>query len=226
MISFDIQQHKEKPIYQALLLGGACAVVSLLLILGNHTTTQAIADHRTADKLAMLAQVLPQSYYTNDPLNETRELNHQALSAPATLMLAKKDGVVSAAAVQLSIAGWGGIINMIMALRPDGELLGVRIISHTETPGLADKIEMEKSDWITGFDGKSLDNVSEKGWQVKKDGGEFDQFTGATITPRAVVKGVHTGLLMYRRWAESEEGLKTLAGQASQNAENTPEAAS
>jgi len=226
MISFDLQPYKEKPLYQALLLGGACALVSLLLILGNHTTSQSIEDHKTADKLAMLAQVLPQSYYTNDPLQDTRTLNHEALATPATLMLAEKDGAVTAAAVQLSIAGWGGIINMIMAVKPDGELLGVRIISHTETPGLADKIEVEKSDWITGFDGKSLNNVNEKGWHVKKDGGEFDQFTGATITPRAVVKGVHTGLLIYRSWAESEDGLKTLAHKTSAPAEETTEAAS
>ena len=211
MISFDIQPYKEKPVYQALLLGGACALVSLLLILGNHTTLQSIEDHKTADKLAMLAQVLPQSYYDNDPLTDTRTLQHEALSAPATLMLAEKNGAVTAVAVQLSIAGWGGIINMILAVTPDGQLMGVRIISHIETPGLPDKIEVEKSDWITGFDGKSLENVSEQGWHVKKDGGEFDQFTGATITPRAVVKGVHTGLLLYRSWAESEDGLKTLA---------------
>lgn len=212
MISFDLKAHRDQPLYQALLLGGACAVVSLLLIGGNLGTHESISAHQTADKLAMLAQVLPARLYDNDPLSDTEQLPSAVLAAPATLMLAKKDGHFSAAAMQLSIAGWGGIIHMILALNPDGELLGVRIISHTETPGLADKIEREKSDWILSFDGKSLSNVS--GWKVKKDGGEFDQFTGATITPRAVVKGVHEALQLYQQWTTTTPGQNALASRA------------
>ncbi|MDP2608320.1 MULTISPECIES: electron transport complex subunit RsxG [unclassified Oceanobacter] len=195
---------RDQPLYQALLLGGACAIVSLLLVVGNLGTHQTIADHLTADKLAMLAQVLPQSYYDNDPLNDTEQLSSPVLSGPATLMLARKDGDITALALQISIAGWGGIIDMIMATTPDGELLGVRIISHKETPGLADKIERPKSDWITGFDGASLANTPEQQWAVQKDGGRFDQFTGATITPRAVVKGVHQGLLLIEQWRQQQ----------------------
>ncbi|WP_320818618.1 electron transport complex subunit RsxG [Thalassolituus sp.] len=209
MISFDIAPYREHPWYQALLLGGACAVVSLLLVGGNAMTSQPIQDHLTADKLAMLAQVLPQSYYDNDPLAETIELHSDALIGPATLMLARKNGELSACALQLSTAGWGGVMQIIMAIKPNGELLGVRIISHKETPGLADKIEREKSDWITSFDGKSLTNVSEKGWAVKKDGGEFDQFTGATITPRSVVRGIHQGLLLFQQWLKNQPSATT-----------------
>lgn len=73
----------------------------------------------------------------------------------------------------------------------------MRVISHTETPGLGDKIETAKSDWILGFDGLSLQKPDEQGWHVKKDGGQFDSFTGATITPRAVVKGVHESLQLF-----------------------------
>lgn len=210
MISFDLKAHRDQPLYQALLLGGACAVVSLLLIAGNSSTHQSISDHQVADKLAMLAQVLPTALYDNDPLSETEPLASDILAAPATLMLAKKDGHFSAAAMQLSVAGWGSIINIILALKPDGELLGVRVISHGETPGLADKIEREKSDWILAFDGKSLSNAR---WKVKKDGGDFDQFTGATITPRAVVKGIHEGLQLYRQWCQSDAGRQVLATQ-------------
>ncbi|WP_369855515.1 electron transport complex subunit RsxG [Candidatus Thalassolituus haligoni] len=195
---------RDQPLYQALLLGGACAIVSLLLVLGNLGTQQSIADHQIADKLAMLAQVLPQSYYDNDPLSDTAQLSSPALDGPATLMLARRNGEITALALQLSIAGWGGIIDMILATTPEGELLGVRIISHKETPGLADKIERPKSDWITGFDGKSLANTSEQQWAVQKDGGRFDQFTGATITPRAVVKGVHQGLLLLNQWRQQQ----------------------
>jgi electron transport complex protein RnfG len=152
----------------------------------------------------MLAQVLPQNYYDNDPLSETLELHSDSLVGPAVLMLARKNGELSACAMQLSTAGWGGVMQIIMAIKPNGELLGVRIISHKETPGLADKIEREKSDWITSFDGKSLINVSTKGWAVKKDGGEFDQFTGATITPRSVVRGIHQGLLLFQQWQKNQ----------------------
>ena len=213
MISFDLKPYRDQPLYQALLLGAACAVVSLLLIGGHQSTHQSISDHQTADKLAMLAQVLPASRYNNDPLAETATLSSDVLAAPATLMLARQDGHFSAAALQLAIAGWGGVIHMILAVKPDGELLGVRIISHTETPGLADKIERGKSDWITTFDGKSLLNTSGNAWRVKKDGGEFDQFTGATITPRAVVKGVHQGLILYQQWLSTDSGEKALATQ-------------
>jgi len=78
----------------------------------------------------------------------------------------------------------------------DGRLAGVRVLGHKETPGLGDKIELAKSDWIRSFDGKSLSSPAASGWAVKKDRGEFDQFAGATITPRAVVKAVH-GALQY-----------------------------
>ncbi|MCW8923886.1 MAG: RnfABCDGE type electron transport complex subunit G, partial [Gammaproteobacteria bacterium] len=77
-------------------------------------------------------------------------------------------------------------------------LAGVRVVKHRETPGLGDGIEAKRSDWILGFNGKSLNNLSEKQWKVKRDGGEFDQFTGATITPRAVVKAVHAALLYFK----------------------------
>jgi electron transport complex protein RnfG len=79
----------------------------------------------------------------------------------------------------------------------NGTVLGVRVTSHRETPGLGDKIETKKSDWIYSFEGRSLDNPEPEQWAVKKDGGEFDQFTGATITPRAVVNAVHDTLVYF-----------------------------
>ncbi|MBF0256289.1 MAG: RnfABCDGE type electron transport complex subunit G, partial [Gammaproteobacteria bacterium] len=86
--------------------------------------------------------------------------------------------------------GYSGTINLLVAVNRDGSLAGVRVISHKETPGLGDKMEEEKSDWVLGFNGKSLSHPAEALWKVKRDGGVFDQFTGATITPRAVVKAV------------------------------------
>jgi len=83
---------------------------------------------------------------------------------------------------------------LIMGIDRDGKVLGVRVLSHKETPGLGDKIEVSKGKWIFSFDGKSSQTPDNAGWRVKKDGGIFDQFTGATITPRAIVKAVKQGL--------------------------------
>ena len=87
---------------------------------------------------------------------------------------------------------------MIMGVDREGNILGVRVLSHKETPGLGDKIEVAKSDWILKFATKSLDNVKPEQWAVKKDGGEFDQFSGATITPRKTVQAVHRGLQLFK----------------------------
>ena len=87
--------------------------------------------------------------------------------------------------------GYGGAIKLLVAIAYDGSVLGVRVVNHQETPGLGDAIEIAKSKWVTEFNGRSLSNLDAKAWHVKKDGGTFDQFTGATITPRAVVKAVY-----------------------------------
>jgi Na+-translocating ferredoxin:NAD+ oxidoreductase subunit G len=202
-MSLEVSQYRDRISYQTLLLGGACAVVSLLLVAGNYITLPKISDHLIADKLAMLAQVLPASDYNNNPLSDSSQVQNPALSEPVIVMKATVDNELHATAVQLTVPGWGGPLQMIMALNIAGEIKGVRIISHHETPGLADKIEREKSDWITRFEGHSLANTPEKDWAVKKDGGQFDQFTGATITPRAVVRGVHEGLLAWQTWQTS-----------------------
>jgi electron transport complex protein RnfG len=94
--------------------------------------------------------------------------------------------------------GYSGTIRLLVGINVDGSLSGVRVVAHRETPGLGDAIEEERSDWILGFTGKSLQNPPLQKWAVKKDGGAFDQLTGATITPRAVVKAVRQALLYYR----------------------------
>jgi electron transport complex protein RnfG len=94
--------------------------------------------------------------------------------------------------------GYSGAIKLLIGIGYDGTLTGVRVSAHHETPGLGDAIDEERSDWIFGFDGKSLDNPPLDRWRVKRDGGAFDQLTGATITPRAIVKAVKKSLLYYR----------------------------
>ena len=104
------------------------------------------------------------------------------------------------AAIISSVApdGYNGNIELLVAIRYDGTLAGVRVVQHKETPGLGDAIEENRSDWILGFKHRSLSKPDKKGWAVKRDGGEFDQFTGATITPRAIVKAVYNTLRYYK----------------------------
>jgi electron transport complex protein RnfG len=105
------------------------------------------------------------------------------------------------AAIFNSIApnGYSGKIHLLVGVYYDGRIAGVRAVKHSETPGLGDGIEIQKSPWILDFDGKSLDNPSSALWFVKRDKGVFDQFTGATITPRAVVQAVKNTLRYYEQ---------------------------
>ena len=90
--------------------------------------------------------------------------------------------------------GYSGDIFLLVGIREDGTISGVRVLQHTETPGLGDKIDIGVSDWILSFDGRSLENPPPSRWRVVKDGGDFDQFVGATVTPRALVAGVSRAL--------------------------------
>ena len=127
------------------------------------------------------------------PINLTSAVT---LSSIDTIMVS---GQSSAVLMEVATnSGYNGIIRLLVAVRADGVVLGSRVIEHHETPGLGDKIEAHRSDWIDSFMGKSLNNISSNGWRVIRDDGEFDQFTGATITPRAVVTAVHQALLFVR----------------------------
>ena len=119
---------------------------------------------------------------------------------PVTVYRARKDGKpVAAILTPVAPDGYNGEIRLLVAIRTDGRLLGVRVVSDRETPGLGDNIHLSRTDWIKSFDNKSLDDPGGLGWRVEKDGGIFDQFTGATITPRAVVKAVHNTLVFYQQ---------------------------
>ena len=90
--------------------------------------------------------------------------------------------------------GYSGDIRALVGIRRDGSIAGVRVVSHRETPGLGDKVDLRKSDWVLGFNDRSLENPTMNGWNVAKDGGVFDQFTGATVTPRAVILAARRAL--------------------------------
>lgn len=107
--------------------------------------------------------------------------------------------------------GYTDAIRMIVGINLAGELTGVRVIEHKETPGLGDKVDLAKSNWILSFEGKSLENPTASGWAVNKEGGQFDSFTGATITPRAVIRQVRNALLFYRQYAQDVLGMAPAA---------------
>lgn len=186
--------------YHGMLVGGTALLASALLVIGNVSTKDVIAQRHAEDVQRMLSQVVPPALHDNDLLQEKFEL------AGKQIYQARLDNQVSAVAFQVAEPGYSGIITVIMAIDKAGTLLGVRVVSHTETPGLGDKIEAARSSWVHSFEGKQLNDDNEKQWAVKKDGGQFDQFSGATITPRAVVKAIKGGMQFF---AEHKQRLLT-----------------
>jgi len=119
---------------------------------------------------------------------------------PKQIFVAKKNKQPIAALIQTStFKGYSGEIKLLVGIYENGKIAGVRVNSHTETPGLGDKIQTNKSDWIFSFDGKSYQESTKSQWDVKKDGGTFDAFTGATITPRAVIHAVENTLIYFEK---------------------------
>ena len=141
-----------------------------------------------AQQRELLLQVIPQDYFNNNLLESALIPQDKNLVGIQKIYFAKKDGNVSAYAYETTAPdGYSGDIRLLVGLDPKGEILGVRVIEHHETPGLGDKIELRISNWILNFTHQSINEHNLNEWAVKKDGGKFDQFSGATITPRAVV---------------------------------------
>lgn len=184
------------PKEQSLRLGAFAAAVALLVMLSDMVIGPTIALRALEDQQAMLAQVLPADLYDNDPSQEMAQIDFNGQTI--TYYRARKGSEVTAVVMQLASKGYAGDIKLLISVRPDGTLTGVRVLSHNETPGLGDKIETSKDDWILQFAGLSLSNPVESRWGVTKDGGQFDGFTGATITPRGVVAGIKQALLLMR----------------------------
>lgn len=169
------------------------AVVAVLFLgLIDMVTREPIA---TAQKEALhraLVQVLPE--HSNDPLTDAFDVEIQGSSVRFFPGRDKTGSITSLAWETSAPDGYSGTIRILMGIYPDGAVHAIRVTDHRETPGLGDGIT-RNSDWINSFTGKRLGTAR---WAVKKDGGDFDQFTGATITPRAVVKAVKKGLEMFK----------------------------
>jgi electron transport complex protein RnfG len=188
----------------AVLCAFGVAGAGLVSFTYEQTREQIVENERQA-LLRQLNALVPAASIDNDIIDEQVRVSDPNLlgARETTVYLGRRDGSpVAAVFAMVAPNGYSGPIKLLVAVRRDGTLGGARVIAHRETPGLGDKIELEKSDWILGFDGKSLDDPPEARWKVRRDGGDFDQFTGATITPRIVVEGVKKTLLYYRKVGE------------------------
>ena len=183
--------------YQGALLGITALLASATLVFAYLQTQPQIDKQHEADLTASLKAVLPGIEYDNDLLNDQVVINGGVGTDTTTVYRARQHGEVVAVVYQVIGKGYAGDIAAVMGLDREGNITSVRVVSHHETPGLGDRIEQAKSSWIDNFTGKSLDNPDEKGWHVRKDGGDFDQFSGATITPRGLVAAIKAGLDLY-----------------------------
>ena len=186
------------------------AVILCLFAIAG-TAMVAFTYDRTRDRIAAnerevlmrkLNVLIPQDDYDNRLFEDTLQVRDEKLlgtNEAVTVYRARREGKpVALVMAPVAPDGYSGTIKLLVGIRYDGTLTGVRVSAHHETPGLGDAIDEERSDWIFGFDGKSLGNPPLDRWRVKRDGGAFDQLTGATITPRAIVKAVRKSLLYYR----------------------------
>ncbi len=193
----------KKMMLSATLLGLFAVAGTSLVALTNEVTRERIEQNERSTLLDSLHALVPSDQADNDLFSDRIEVHDPALLGtpdPVTVFRARKEGKpVAVVLTPVAPDGYGGDIKLLVAINYDGTIAGVRVVSHHETPGLGDKVEAERSSWIFGFAGRSLENPTGEKWKVKKDGGVFDQFTGATITPRAVVKAVHNALLYYQQ---------------------------
>lgn len=205
----------------ATFLGLFAIIGTTMVALIYDATEERIAANERAFLLKSLHTLIPPEKHDNDLFSDVIEVTEKELlgSANAIRVYRARLAKQPVAAIINAVApdGYSGSIELLVAIRYDGTLAGVRVVKHKETPGLGDAIDANKSDWILDFNDRSLSNPDKKGWAVKRDGGIFDQFTGATISPRAVVNAVHRSLLYFDTHKDElfDKPSMPLEGQAS-----------
>ncbi len=194
-MSETIIKHASKT---ALTLIAFALVFTALLAYIFNVTKAPIEKSEAEARMALFNQVVSPELHDNDMLKEAITIAPNELlgnTQPSVANLARIDHAPSAVILEaIAHDGYSGDIKLLIAIKYDGTIAGVRVLTHKETPGLGDYIDILKGNWIKLFDGESLSKTSEPQWKVKKDGGQFDYMAGATITPRAVVKAVHKAL--------------------------------
>lgn len=185
----------QRPTYvHAFILGIFCLGFGFLIASLDVVTKEDIKMRQFEDMQASLAKVIPLAIHDNSPAKDKIVLLNPETGKELTVYRATKAGKVTGVAYEIKGTGYAGEIRLMLGVDAEGRILGVRATLFKETPGLGDKIDEKKSPWITRFTGLSLKSPPVEKWKVKKDGGQFDQFSGATITPRAVVGAIRRGL--------------------------------
>lgn len=200
------------PIVQSMSRNGlilaAFAIAATVLVVGTaKLTAPRIAQQQQQELLNVLNQLLPPDMHDNDLVASCTVVAHPELGGAQQKVYratvkgqAVNESIPQALALEvIAPNGYSGAIKLLVAFNLNGSVAGVRVLEHKETPGLGDKIELRKNDWILSFNGLSVNGADDKRWAVKRDGGQFDAFTGATITPRAVVQAVKQANLLYQQ---------------------------
>jgi electron transport complex protein RnfG len=182
-------------------LAALAVVAAVVAGVAERATSARIAENERREALAVLHSVLPGSAHDNDLLADAIDrVDSELLGSerPHRIHRARQGGAPAGVVMEVTArGGYGGPLELLVGILADGRVSGVRILAHRETPGIGDGVE--RRDWVSQFDGRSLTDPPPEDWLVKRDGGSFDALTGATITPRAVVKGVYNALLYYRQ---------------------------
>jgi electron transport complex protein RnfG len=187
---------QQRTLFHGLILGAFCLGFGIVLAISDSITVEDIAARALEDRLNSLKQVIPDSIHDNNLVTDAITMKNER-DKEITVYRATMEGKVTGVAYEIFGSGYAGEMKLMLGLDAQGKVLGVRVIAHKETPGLGDKMEVKKGDWILRFTDLSLGNPPPDKWKVKKDGGQFDQFAGATITPRGVVDAIHKGLDLF-----------------------------
>ena len=216
--------------FYAVRCGSLVLALFALLTVGLVASTWLITRERIAEQIRLseqnaLFEVLPAHHFDNNLLDTSVILPEPtllgALPEGTRGWVAFKNEAPSAVILPtVAPDGYNGRIQLLVGITDEGVLTGVRVITHKETPGLGDKIETRVSDWINSFNDQSLRSTPESAWAVKKDGGSFDQFTGATITPRAIVSAVYRTLLYFSEYQQQIFASAAIQQQNAQQQQN------
>ena len=209
--------------FNSIVLALFALVTSLILATTNELTYERIEQSEREAAQRALLEIIPLERHDNDMLMDVQPVPEQfwatlGLKKGGNIYIARDQGQPVAAIIPaVTPDGYSGAISMIIGVNFNGSVAGVRVVDHRETPGLGDKVDLKKSDWILSFNGKSLVNPQASGWTVKKEGGDYDQFTGATISPRAVIKQILKTLQYFED--DRERLLQTAAANAARENE-------
>jgi Na+-translocating ferredoxin:NAD+ oxidoreductase subunit G len=179
-------------------------IVSVALIAAF--SRERIAANERAWFVAHLDALIPAALRDNDLYADAIMVSDAELlgTTPTLIYRARRSNTpVGAIIAATAPDGYGGPIELLIAVDYQGAVLGVDVLRHTETQGIGDGFAPHRSQWLQKLMGRSLSNPQPKQWTIRKDGGEFDQFTGASVTPRAILKAVRQALEYYALHRES-----------------------